>query len=34
MLVLLYKFLLDESYDHIEDITKKHRRGKKMSNYE
>ena len=34
MLVLLYKFLLDESYDHITDIVKKQKRGKKMTNYE
>jgi predicted metal-binding protein len=34
MLVLLYKFLLEESYDHIEDIKKKQAKGKYMSDYE
>lgn len=34
MLVLLYKFLLEESFDHIEDIKKKQAKGKYMSDYE
>lgn len=34
MLVLLYKFLLDESYDHIEDIKEKQAKGKYMSSDE
>lgn len=34
MLVLLYKFLLEESFDHIEDIKRKQSKGKYMSDYE
>jgi NTP pyrophosphatase (non-canonical NTP hydrolase) len=34
MLVLLYKFLLEESYEHVAEIKRKQMRGKYMNRYE
>ena len=34
MLVLLYKFLLDESYDHVQEIERKQTKGRHLNKEE